>query len=65
MHAHTGREGSRLWVLGPIGDPRDFDALAACSTSRRYGSPHWKASRPPGAVASLLRWSKIRTARYE
>ena len=28
VHAYTGREGSRLWALGLIGDPRDFDILA-------------------------------------
>ena len=28
VHAYTARAGTRLWALGLIGDPRDFDILA-------------------------------------
>jgi HEAT repeat protein len=29
VYAHSGDEPMRMWVLGLLGDPRDFDVLAA------------------------------------
>ena len=29
VYAYSGDEGMRLWVMGLLGDPRDFDVLAA------------------------------------
>jgi HEAT repeat protein len=29
VYAYAGDEGTRIWAMGLLGDPRDFDALAA------------------------------------